>query len=206
MESSSSKRERDAQNQAEIRRQIVALQAQLNNPSEAAFEPPLSPKRSRPTPGVIVPSTPSPSNQHTLHMHPQTDPFSSEKRKLSRDPPRAKDSRRPKPNTAVHSSSPRLLPSVQPCKPAPSTVLQKLASAHAKQKTQPVDVTVTRSSGFAEKPAPNVPVEGASIEALPRDDRLALVEDLVSGPYEHKPPFDDPRFEKLEPNSGIRLS
>ncbi|OSX62254.1 hypothetical protein POSPLADRAFT_1142839 [Postia placenta MAD-698-R-SB12] len=189
MESSSSKREREAQNQAEIRRQIAALQAQLNNPSEAAFEPPSSPKRSRPTPGVIVPSTPSPK-----------------KRKLSRDPPRAKDSRRPKPNTAVHSSSPQLLSSVQPCKPAPSTVLQKLASAHAKLKTQPVDVTATRSSGFAEKPAPNVPVEGASIEALPRDDRLALVEDLVPGPYEHKPPFDDPRFEKLEPNSGIRLS
>lgn len=39
-----------------------------------------------------------------------------------------------------------------------------------------------------------------------RDDRLALIEELVPGPVEHTPPFDDPHFEKLEPNSGIRLS
>ncbi|TCD60851.1 hypothetical protein EIP91_009400 [Steccherinum ochraceum] len=39
-----------------------------------------------------------------------------------------------------------------------------------------------------------------------RDDRLALVEDLEIGPSEHTAPFDDPHFEHLEPNSGIRLS
>jgi hypothetical protein len=38
-----------------------------------------------------------------------------------------------------------------------------------------------------------------------RDDRLALIEDLEVGPIDHKPPFDDPHFEYLEPNSGIRL-
>ena len=39
-----------------------------------------------------------------------------------------------------------------------------------------------------------------------RYGKLTIVEDLVLGPVDHKPPFDDPRFEKLEPNSGIRLS
>lgn len=39
-----------------------------------------------------------------------------------------------------------------------------------------------------------------------RDDNLALIEDIPLGPADHKPPFDDPHFEKLEPNSGIRLS
>ncbi|KAK7688515.1 hypothetical protein QCA50_008053 [Cerrena zonata] len=32
------------------------------------------------------------------------------------------------------------------------------------------------------------------------------MEDLEIGPTEHKAPFDDPHFLKLEPNSGIRLS
>lgn len=39
-----------------------------------------------------------------------------------------------------------------------------------------------------------------------RDDQLALIEDLEVGPVDHIPPIDDPNFEKLEPNSGIRLS
>ncbi|KAJ7725273.1 hypothetical protein B0H14DRAFT_3098149 [Mycena olivaceomarginata] len=39
-----------------------------------------------------------------------------------------------------------------------------------------------------------------------RDDRLAIVETLDVGPVDHKPPFDDPYFQQLEPNSGIRLS
>jgi hypothetical protein len=39
-----------------------------------------------------------------------------------------------------------------------------------------------------------------------RDDRLVLMEELEPGPYEHKPPFDDPLFERFEPHSGIRLA
>jgi minichromosome maintenance protein 10 len=38
-----------------------------------------------------------------------------------------------------------------------------------------------------------------------RDDRLMLMEELEPGPYEHKPPFDDPLFGRFEPHSGIRL-
>lgn len=44
------------------------------------------------------------------------------------------------------------------------------------------------------------------VDAPKRDDRLALIEDLEVGPTDHKPPFDDPHFRQLEPNSGIRLS
>ena len=39
-----------------------------------------------------------------------------------------------------------------------------------------------------------------------RDDRLTLIEELEPGPYEHKPLFDDPLFERFEPHSGIRLA
>lgn len=42
--------------------------------------------------------------------------------------------------------------------------------------------------------------------ASKRGEDLALIEDLTPGPYEHKPPFDDPHFQQFEPNSGIRLS
>jgi minichromosome maintenance protein 10 len=38
-----------------------------------------------------------------------------------------------------------------------------------------------------------------------RDERLAIIEDLEPGPVEHTPPSDDPEFQQLEPNSGIRL-
>ena len=44
------------------------------------------------------------------------------------------------------------------------------------------------------------------IDVPNRDDRLALIEDLEVGPINHRPPFDDPHFRQLEPNSGIRLS
>ena len=39
-----------------------------------------------------------------------------------------------------------------------------------------------------------------------RDDRLTLIEELEPGPYEHKPLFDDPLFERFEPHSSIRLA
>lgn len=39
-----------------------------------------------------------------------------------------------------------------------------------------------------------------------RDEDLSIIEDIVPGPYEHKPPLDDPNFERLEPHSGTRLS
>lgn len=61
-----------------------------------------------------------------------------------------------------------------------------------------------RSSAFAETPPSNEGTFGGP--SVPRrDERLALIEDLEPGPVEHTPPFDDPEFMQLEPNSGIRL-
>lgn len=66
-----------------------------------------------------------------------------------------------------------------------------------------VDPTTTepppRSTGFTEKP------KEVELESK-RDDRLALINDLEPGPYEHNAPFDDPEFDRLEPNSGIYLT
>ena len=39
-----------------------------------------------------------------------------------------------------------------------------------------------------------------------RDERLALVENLSPGPYQHANLPDDPNFDKFEPHSSIRLS
>ena len=87
--------------------------------------------------------------------------------------------------------------------PAPSTVLLKLADAHRKHNAQPEESTVSRTTAFSDAPA--VAPSGTTT-APERDDRLALIEDIPMGSAEHTAPFDDPHFEKLEPNSGIRLA
>jgi minichromosome maintenance protein 10 len=107
-----------------------------------------------------------------------------------------------------HSSKPlggQPIPETYPLKPAPSTVLTKLANLNDRPR-EALPNEIVRSSGFSDKPqAP--PLEPLDVGiASNRDDRLALVEDLEVGPVDHKPPFDDPHFEYLEPNSGIRLS
>ena len=83
-------------------------------------------------------------------------------------------------------------------KPPPSKLLSNLARMNSIN----VDPTTTepppRSTGFTEKP------KEVELDSK-RDDRLALIDDLEPGPYEHNPPFDDPKFDKLEPNSGIYL-
>ena len=60
---------------------------------------------------------------------------------------------------------------------------------------------IARTEGFSEKPAPATEKPAAPV----RDDTLAIVEELEPGPVEHKPLADDPQFQRLEPNSGIRL-
>ena len=63
--------------------------------------------------------------------------------------------------------------------------------------------SLTRTEGFEERPA--APMHSESAKVPLRDDRLAIIEDLVPGPMEHSPTPDDPNFSKAEPNSGIRL-
>lgn len=97
-------------------------------------------------------------------------------------------------------------------KPTASAVLSKLADITNRSRDESVREP-PRSWAFTEKPA--FPLElsktdrdkdlGKDLPVRTRDDRLALIEDLEPGPYDHKAPFDDPHFERLEPNSGIRL-
>lgn len=97
-------------------------------------------------------------------------------------------------------------PPPQPLKLAPSNVLSKLAG-HSNRSQDTTDFEdIQRSSGFSEKPAPVFNSEPDVTNAPKRDDRLVLIEDLEVGPVDHNAPFDDPNFQQLEPNSGIRLS
>lgn len=64
-----------------------------------------------------------------------------------------------------------------------------------------------QTSGFGQRPSEQAAPVGArsGSSGLERDERLALVEKLELGPRHFEPPFGDPNFEQLEPNSGIRL-
>lgn len=85
-------------------------------------------------------------------------------------------------------------------KPAPSKILDQLATMSAAIDISPI-AAVSRTKGFNE--TPHLKVDEPSVPM--RDERLALIEDLEPGPYDHKPPSDDPTFDKLEPHSGINL-
>ena len=85
-------------------------------------------------------------------------------------------------------------------KPAPSKMLDQLATMSSAIETTPM-TAVSRTKGFNETPHLKVDEPSGPI----RDERLALIEDLEPGPYDHKPSSDDPTFDKLEPHSGINL-
>lgn len=90
---------------------------------------------------------------------------------------------------------------------APSTMLAKLASLNSNPTTEDYEYAQSRTSGFSER-APTVTTgeaDKSNHQVLRRDD-LTIIEDLEPGPYDHKAPFDDPHFQKLEPHSSIRLS
>lgn len=82
----------------------------------------------------------------------------------------------------------------------PSKLLAKLASLRARDTAS--EEEISRSTSFKDLPAVVPPYNGG----LKRDGRLNLVEELEVGPVNHTAPFDDPNFERLEPNSGIKLS
>jgi minichromosome maintenance protein 10 len=85
-----------------------------------------------------------------------------------------------------------------------STFLNKLATIN--RTTEPADGVEqpSRSTGFTEKPSEIQPPAEEKL-AQKRDERLALIDSLEPGPYEHTPPYDDPDFARLEPHSGINL-
>ncbi|KAH9923896.1 uncharacterized protein B0H18DRAFT_1120236 [Fomitopsis serialis] len=195
MESSSSKKALEQERQAELRRQIAALQAQLTGTEVGLPVAPESPKRRPHSGNLLAPATPSPKKKRKL----------SHAERPSTSLPVTEQRPRPAASTTVTSSSSSShAVSTQTKKHAPSTVLEKLAKVHSQEDTRLAKGTTNRSSAFTQ-PAVATSFNDSETGAT-RDDRLAIVEDLVLGPVDHKPPFDDPRFEKLEPNSGIRLS
>ncbi|KAJ3727552.1 hypothetical protein C8R42DRAFT_340798 [Lentinula raphanica] len=138
---------------------------------------PTSPKPKVTTQGVLVPRTPSPRKKRKVQS--------------SSPPP----SRNVLPTKTTKPCPPAEQNAHVPSKPLPSTLVQKLAKLHAEEDHAPN--LVQRTSAFTDKP----PEPGSS----KRDDNLAIIESLELGPADHKPPFDDPHFERVEPNSGIRL-
>ncbi|KAH9916757.1 uncharacterized protein BXZ73DRAFT_105735 [Epithele typhae] len=183
MYSTTKKKQAEEERQEALRQQIAALQAQLKD--GGGSDRPPSPKR---TSGILVPETPSKKRKREEQAAKKPAAYLS--RTLSAGPP-----------TFPLKKPKKEQPSLAP--PAESTLLKKLAEAH-KQRNQPeASEPVARSADFtAAPPTPAPPQPGSNI----RDENLALVEDLQMGPFDHKPPFDDPHFERLEPNSNIRLS
>ena len=112
----------------------------------------------------------------------------------------------PPPKTAPTFPLKKPIGTPAPTPVQPSTVLQKLAQAHSQQTTPSGPEPVSRSTAFSAPPPTATLSHSDSSSATARDENLALVEELTLGPSDHKAPFDDPNFERLEPNSGIRLS
>ncbi|CDO73927.1 hypothetical protein BN946_scf185016.g84 [Trametes cinnabarina] len=203
MESITGRKITEQEKQEEIRRQIALLQAQLDT-GPATAVPPASPNRKRSNSHLLAPATPSPKKKKKSA---DSDRF---RRLHGEAPTTQRNTVASHPSIARRSSSGPSY-SLKSNKPAPppvaSTLLQKLAEVQkAKDKGSSVEVIV-RSTAFTAEPAPVTSTAGGSeIDAHARDEALALVEELEIGQAEHSPPFDDPHFEKLEPNSGIRLS
>ncbi|KZT02785.1 uncharacterized protein LAESUDRAFT_738494 [Laetiporus sulphureus 93-53] len=198
MESISSRKDLEQQQQAEIHKQIAILQAQLTK-SSTSYPTRTPPERKeRPESDVLVPASPSPKRKKSSHRTSYGERGSMSVRSMSQQSRSSQTLSSSQSSVARNATAPAQ-------KQVPSTVLQKLAKAHSRKDTQLTPAAITRSTAFTEKPAPQDDTVPQS-NAQQRDDRLALVEKLIPGPVEHKPPFDDPKFEKLEPCSGIRLS
>ncbi|KAF8554285.1 hypothetical protein OG21DRAFT_1113439 [Imleria badia] len=214
MESSTYRLEAERQKQVELRKKIKQLQAQLTDVPDD--DPRLqSPKRKKQDATLLAPATPSPRKKRRI------DHTASQGRKphavgssSTSDRPRAHDNAR-------SVGKPANVP--QHAKPAPSNVLGKLATLRPGPTRRSEPILAVRSSDLAEKCKPKIPepcvpsnalqergseapIASTSLATAPqRDENLVIVEDLQMGPADHKPPPDDPLFERLEPNSGIHL-
>ncbi|KAH9477114.1 DNA replication licensing factor mcm10 [Psilocybe cubensis] len=193
MNSSTSRNAAKKQTQEEIKRQIALLQACLEPESESETTPMVrSPKRkSVDQPVTLAPATPSPK-----------------KKRKTDDRCLGKPIARP----VFHSTSPNISrlvassskPPQQFTKLAPSNIINKLASITQKGDGEDAPEAHPRSAAFTDRPVKPSPVDH-EIHGHKRDERLALIENIEPGPYQHTPPTDDPNFEKLEPHSGIAM-
>ncbi|EKM58109.1 uncharacterized protein PHACADRAFT_88712 [Phanerochaete carnosa HHB-10118-sp] len=208
MDSSSSRKQDETRRQAEIRRQIAALQAQLKDASDeegAGIMPPSTPrKRKQSQQNLLASATPSPSiylEKRKAEDH-RGKAIVTFPKNIDGPSSRAQQSR-PSLSFKTNPAYTARPPPASSLTPASSSVLSKLAGFASASTKQEAKAIAARSSGFAEKPPTRDEVDE---ETGARDENLTIVEDLTIGPYEHRPPFDDPHFMKLEPSSGIRLS
>ncbi|CAE6432286.1 unnamed protein product [Rhizoctonia solani] len=170
----------DPMEQDEIKRQIAALQARLlSSPKRASLQP--AEGSTGPAKRVLVARSPSPK-----------------RRKLQHDP-QTKSQAKQAGNTG---SKPIAAPAFKPPSPPRKSAVAAAASAfqtnrasRLKDEKEPV----VRSTSFAQ----SLPVE----RTVPtRNEDLTVKEDLPLGPIDYPAPFDDPRWERREPYSGIHLS
>ncbi|KIK52056.1 hypothetical protein GYMLUDRAFT_180535 [Collybiopsis luxurians FD-317 M1] len=176
---------REKARKEDIRRQIDLLKSQLSDDEETPSAPSSS-KRKLVKPGLLVPSTPSPRKKRKLE---EPQPASSRNVNILA--------------TAVSKVNSRAAEDADyiPVKLAPSKLVQNLSKLHSEEDDSLKSGATLRTSSFSDKP-PEITKERALYR---RDEDLAIIESLPLGPAEHKPPFDDPHFERVEPNSGIRL-
>lgn len=216
MESSTNRTEEETQKQLEIRREIKRLQAQLTPLPGSANDVIESPKRKQSSGTLIAPATPSPKKKrrvdHAGHaQHSLLGGTSTTSGSLSASGTRSVNPR---------SSGKGPIAAVPYQKPTPSNLLSKLSRlSDSTGKQEQLNSTQRSHSLLARcEPEPSI-VSNSKMNAVPpsasrpasamvsnRDDRLAIIEQLEVGPVDHKPPLDDPHFERLEPNSGIRLT
>ncbi|KAJ7938428.1 hypothetical protein B0H13DRAFT_1698561 [Mycena leptocephala] len=190
MESFAAKERTEKQKKAELKRQIAALQAQVgeladSDPESPSRAGPSSPKR-RKLDAVLAPATPSPKKTR----RPETTNATYALKTV---------------NTIYAPVNKRQAEDFVPAKPAASTLLSKLANVNRRPLDTVEPEPLVRSSAFTDVPQAPDPVASGST-APQRDERLAIIESLEVGTADHKPSFDDPLFQQLEPNSGIRLS
>ncbi|KAJ1306564.1 hypothetical protein OPQ81_007565 [Rhizoctonia solani] len=170
------------ENQEDIRRQIAALQARLlPSPKRAGVQS--VEESAGPAKRVLVARSPSPKRRRIEH-DPQTKPQTKQN------------------NKAVSGPKPIAAPVFNPPSPPRKSAVAAAASAFQTNRAAQLKEqkeSIVRSTSFAQslpadRPAPT------------RNDDLTIKEDLPLGPIDYPAPFDDPRWERREPYSGIHLS
>ncbi|KAK6993111.1 hypothetical protein R3P38DRAFT_2656435 [Favolaschia claudopus] len=189
MESLAAKDRNDTQKKADLQRQIAALQAQLGDLPDTDPGPSSPKRRKLDTAAVLAPATPSPKK-----------PQRSSTTTTSHKPIRNLNITAASTSNASAKKPPA---TTVPDRPGPSTLLSKLAGASRRLVDEVEAEPLVRSSAFTDAPQAASASDSSGVK---RDERLAIIETLEAGPVDHKPPFDDPYFQQLEPNSGIRLS
>ncbi|KAJ7788547.1 hypothetical protein B0H14DRAFT_2398305 [Mycena olivaceomarginata] len=198
MESFAAKERMEKARKEDLKRQIAALQEQLpvSDPESPSCAGPAFPKRRKLDKGVILaPRTSSPSR---ILLYSKIRAFSLSFKGKTRRPASYQNSSLHPISAPASSSSLEKTAGI-----SASTLLSKLAHVNRQPFDKVEPEPLVRSSAFTDTPRdPSV----SSSTVPQRDDRLTIIETLDVGPVDHKPPFDDPYFQQLEPNSGIRLS